>query len=70
MKDAPFNEKSFSNVSKRTVGQKAKTASQSKKSLGSRGQKSLNQSLPSDSEKRVRNGHTQISEPPKENKQE
>ena len=70
MKDAPFNEKSFSNVSKRTAGQKAKTASQSKKSLGSRGQKSLNQSLPSDSEKRVRNGHTQISEPPKENKQE
>ena len=69
MKDAPFNEKSFSNVSKRTAGQKAKTASQSKKSLGSRGQKSLNQSLPSDSEKRVRNGHTQISEPPKENKQ-
>ena len=70
MKDAPFNEKSFSNVSKRTAGQKAKTASQSKKSLGSRGQKSLNQSLPSDSEKRVRNGHTQISETPKENKQE
>lgn len=70
MKDALFNEKSSSNVSKRNAGQKTKTASQSKKSSGSRGQKSLNQPLPSDSDKRVRNGHTQISEPPRENKQE
>lgn len=70
MKDTSFNEKSSSNISKRTAGQKVKTASQNKKSSGSRGQKSLNQPLPSDSEKRVRNGHTQISEPPKENKQE
>ena len=68
--EAPFNGKSTSNASKRTVGQKAKTISQSKKSSSSRGQKSLNQPLLPDSEKRVRNGHTQISEPPKENKQE
>lgn len=68
--DATFNEKSSSNASKRTAGQKTKTASQSKKSSGSRGQKRLNQPLPPDSEKRVRNGHTQISEPPRENKQE
>lgn len=67
--EAPFNGKSSSNASKRTARQKAKTISQSKKSSSSRGQKSLNQPLLSDSEKRVRNGHTQISEPPKENKQ-
>lgn len=68
--EAQFNGKSSSNASKRTAGQKAKAASQSKKNSGSRGQKSLNQPLLPDSEKRVRNGHTQISEPPKENKQE
>lgn len=67
--EAPFNGKSSSNALKRTAGQKAKTISQSKKSSSSRGQKSLNQPLLPDSEKRVRNGHTQISEPPKENKQ-
>lgn len=67
--EAPFNGKSSSNASKRTARQKAKTISQSKKSSSSRGQKSLNQPLLPDSEKRVRNGHTQISEPPKENKQ-
>ena len=67
--EAPFNGKSSSNALKRTAGQKAKTISQSKKSSSSRGQKSFNQPLLPDSEKRVRNGHTQISEPPKENKQ-